>query len=209
VTSTPASSSNPTPLIPRPLRRRPPRRRQHVMPELRSAEQHNAGFRKWRIPAFKRDRAGAGFARLDGGKSHRGCARNTQNRALLVQHRGSPGRRRFSQRLHRPKRPGPMCKIAHFMRYPRYSPSSDMLFTCGRNFTIQPAAAASVRSLHLRRERITVNSIACNGSSPGNVELCAMSATFGTQPSITASFGRRLATHFRQATIYRSLSPTD
>src|SRR5580692_6207922 len=41
------------------------------------------------VAAFKRFHAGAGFARLDG-KPHRRPAQNTQNRAVLIENRGSP-----------------------------------------------------------------------------------------------------------------------
>jgi hypothetical protein len=61
-------------------------RRQNVLPELRFTNHHNAGPSAWRIPAFKCGCAGAGFARLDGGKAHRGLTRNTQNRAVLIEH---------------------------------------------------------------------------------------------------------------------------
>jgi hypothetical protein len=68
----------------------PPLHRKHVLPQLRFADHHDAGLCARSISAFKRGRAGAGFARLDAGKPHRGLAGNTQNRAVLIEHRGSP-----------------------------------------------------------------------------------------------------------------------
>src|SRR6202030_1620053 len=85
--------------------------RLHVLCEPWLADQQNAGPRALRIPAFEPDRADAGFVRFDGGKPHRGPARITHNRAVLIEHRCSPcvppgPAHRFPKRLAR------MCKIA-------------------------------------------------------------------------------------------------
>jgi len=98
--------------IRRPRLDRPPPRRSHVSLERRSAEHHDAGLPTGQVAAFERDRAGVGVVRLDGGKPHRGRARNAQNRAVLIEHRGSPlspsppGNRS-------PKRPRRLSKVAH------------------------------------------------------------------------------------------------
>jgi hypothetical protein len=76
--------------IPRPRLDRPPPRRPHVSLKRRSAEHHYAGLPAGQISAFERDRAGVGLVRLDRGKPHRGCARDAKNRAVLIEHRGSP-----------------------------------------------------------------------------------------------------------------------
>jgi hypothetical protein len=95
-------------------------RRQHVLAELRFADHQNAGPRAWCIPSFERDRAGAGIARLDLGKPHRGLARNAEDRAVSIEHRCSPGSPWSPPRVHRlTKLRGSMCKIAHVSSYPR------------------------------------------------------------------------------------------
>jgi len=75
--------------IPRPRLDRPSPRRPHVSLERRSAEHHDAGLPAGQISAFERDRAGVSLVRLDRGKAHRGCARDAQNRAVLIEHGGS------------------------------------------------------------------------------------------------------------------------
>ena len=84
----------------------------HFLCEPLLTDHQNAGPRALRIPAFEPDRADAGFVRFDAGKSHRGSARITHNRAVLIEHRCSPcvppgPAHRF------PKRLACMCKIAH------------------------------------------------------------------------------------------------
>jgi len=64
--------------------------RLHVLCEPWLADQQNAGPRALRIPAFEPDRVDAGFVRFDGDKPHRGPARITHNRAVLIEHRCSP-----------------------------------------------------------------------------------------------------------------------
>jgi hypothetical protein len=108
----PGPSSNLTPLIPSPRLDRPPPRRPHVSLEWRSAERDNARLLARWIPALKRDHACADFAWFDNGKPHRGRACNTQNRAVVDEHRGSPGRLPRSAIEH-PSCAGRMRKIAH------------------------------------------------------------------------------------------------
>jgi hypothetical protein len=62
----------------------------HFLCEPLLTDHQNAGPRALRIPAFEPDRADAGFVRFDAGKSHRGSARITHNRAVLIEHPCSP-----------------------------------------------------------------------------------------------------------------------
>src|ERR1700719_3596920 len=66
------------------------RSRLHFLRKPRLADHQKAGPRALRIPAFEPDRADAGFVQVDDGKSHRGSARITHNRAVLIEHRCSP-----------------------------------------------------------------------------------------------------------------------
>src|ERR1700720_3359241 len=66
------------------------RSRLHFLRKARLADHQKAGPRALRIPAFEPDRADAGFVQVDDGKSHRGSARITNNRPVLMEHRCSP-----------------------------------------------------------------------------------------------------------------------